>query len=48
METAAGANSAAFRPLNVKDALSYLDRVKQQFSTQHEGKLPSPDSNELN
>lgn len=26
--------SAAYRPLNVKDALSYLDQVKIQFQTQ--------------
>ncbi|KAI5481648.1 paired amphipathic helix protein Sin3a [Pseudohyphozyma bogoriensis] len=26
----------AFRPLNVRDALSYLDKVKQQFSSEYE------------
>lgn len=38
------ATGAAFayplRPLNVKDALSYLDRVKQQFADEHEGTSP--------
>lgn len=29
-------NSSAFRPLNVKDALSYLDQVKMQFGDQPE------------
>ncbi|KAK4050893.1 hypothetical protein OIO90_004869 [Microbotryomycetes sp. JL221] len=29
-------NGAAFRPLNVRDALSYLDRVKQQFANEYE------------
>ncbi|KAK4705607.1 paired amphipathic helix protein Sin3a, partial [Phenoliferia sp. Uapishka_3] len=29
--------STAFRPLNVRDALNYLDKVKQQFSTEYEG-----------
>ncbi|KAM0788552.1 hypothetical protein ACM66B_001678 [Microbotryomycetes sp. NB124-2] len=34
---AAAANSgSAFRPLNVRDALSYLDRVKQQFASEYE------------
>ncbi|SCV74211.1 BQ2448_6643 [Microbotryum intermedium] len=33
--SAAGPNSAAFRPLNVRDALAYLDRVKQQFSAEY-------------
>ncbi|GJN87300.1 hypothetical protein Rhopal_000248-T1 [Rhodotorula paludigena] len=27
---------ASFRPLNVRDALHYLDRVKQQFATEYE------------
>lgn len=31
---------AAFRPLNVKDALSYLDRVKVTFANQSEGEFP--------
>ena len=30
---------AAFRPLNVKDALSYLDRVKVTFANQLEGEF---------
>ncbi|KAK4053505.1 hypothetical protein OIV83_001673 [Microbotryomycetes sp. JL201] len=33
---AAAANGSAFRPLNVRDALSYLDRVKQQFASEYE------------
>ena len=33
---------AAFRPLNVKDALSYLDRVKVTFADQAEGELEAP------
>ncbi|KAM0754488.1 hypothetical protein T439DRAFT_296832 [Meredithblackwellia eburnea MCA 4105] len=28
--------TAAFRPLNVRDALNYLDKVKQQFSAEYE------------
>ncbi|TNY18897.1 hypothetical protein DMC30DRAFT_354754 [Rhodotorula diobovata] len=28
---------ASFRPLNVRDALHYLDRVKQQFANEYEG-----------
>ncbi|SCZ98892.1 BZ3500_MvSof-1268-A1-R1_Chr3-1g05689 [Microbotryum saponariae] len=32
---AAAPNSTAFRPLNVRDALAYLDRVKQQFSAEY-------------
>ena len=38
---AAAANSAAFRPLNVRDALQYLDRVKQQFATEYDGEHTS-------
>lgn len=40
---ASAANSAAFRPLNVRDALQYLDRVKQQFATEYDGThIPQP------
>lgn len=38
---AGAANSAAFRPLNVRDALQYLDRVKQQFASEYDGKPKS-------
>lgn len=34
-----GGAAAAYRPLNVRDALQYLDRVKQQFSAEFEGKF---------
>ncbi|GAA5821484.1 hypothetical protein JCM11251_004645 [Rhodosporidiobolus azoricus] len=33
---AAAQQQAAFRPLNVRDALQYLDRVKQQFANEYE------------
>ncbi|GAA5858256.1 hypothetical protein JCM1840_001116 [Sporobolomyces johnsonii] len=33
---AAQQQQAAFRPLNVRDALQYLDRVKQQFASEYE------------
>ena len=38
MSEAAPTGEQGFRPLNVKDALSYLDRVKVTFQDQAEGK----------
>jgi hypothetical protein len=34
--------ATAFRPLNVRDALQYLDRVKQQFATEYQGQSSAP------